>query len=211
VAFVTSRWAVESLAFARLGKDTVTWSANASHAREHLLALTRWLPSQVDPRALGGPGGESFEHWAVLRGRTSAGAPWNVAVTITGAAAAVTGLLLSGAEPGRAAWIVAMIGGAIAFAATRLPRSRAVLVVAGGAGLLAAFLAVSLPHPLVAVLPWLAVMVAYLHFSAQSMAAMGQLGRVVRSALGRALVPPVRLIVGHPTWHELTSNRPARG
>jgi hypothetical protein len=211
VAFVTSRWAVESLAFARLGQESVTWSADASHAREHLLALTRWLPSQVESRALAGPGGESLDHWAVLRGPTPAWAPWNVAVTITGAAAAVTGLLLSGGAAGRAGWIVAMIGGATSLAATRLHRSRVVLTVAGGAGLLAAFLAVSLPHPLVAVLPWLAVMVAYVHFSAQSMTTMGHLGRIVRGAVGRLLAPPVRLIVGRPTWHELTSSRPARG
>jgi hypothetical protein len=70
VAFVTSRWAVESIAFARLHEQSVTWWADASHAREHLLALTRWLPSQVDPRAPTGPAGESLEHWAVLRGPT---------------------------------------------------------------------------------------------------------------------------------------------
>jgi hypothetical protein len=211
VAFVTSRWAVESIAFARLNEGRVTWSADAAHAREHLLGLTRWLPSRVEPGTLTGPAGQSLEHWAVLRGRTPVYAPWNVAVSIAGAAAAVTGLLLSGGGTGLAVWAAAVVGGAAALGAARLPRWRKPLVGAGAVGLLAVCLTVAPPHPLVVLLPWVAVMTAYLHFSAQSTATMGHLGRAMRSAVARALEPPARLLVGQHTWQVLESGSRARG
>nr|WP_296067508.1 hypothetical protein [uncultured Actinoplanes sp.] len=209
IAFVTSRWAVESLAFAQQDGQRVRWTADASHAREHLLALTRWLPSAPDPRTITGPADASLTRWAVLRGRTPVVAPWNVAVSIAGGAAAATGLLLI--APGAAVWIVAVVGAVAALAVTRLPRRRLLVAGVGAIGLTVTLLATSGPHPLVAVLPWLAVMVAYVHFSGQSLDAMGELGRAVRTAVGRALAPLVRLAVGHRTWQVLASNGRARG
>jgi hypothetical protein len=211
VAFVTSRWAVESLAHARLHGLRVHWSADAAQAREHLLALTRWLPPSVDGHAMNGPAGGSLNRWAALRGRTPLCAPWNAAVAITGAAAAMTGILLATADAGAAAWIVAAFGGLASLATARLPRWRLLVVGAGGAGLLVAPLAASAAQPLVALLPWLAVMVAYVHFSAQCLDTMGELGRRVRSTVGRALTPLARAVVGHPTWQTLASKGPAHG
>jgi hypothetical protein len=211
VAFVTSRWTIESIAFARLNGGRVSWSADAAHAREHLLGLTRWLSSRVEPGTLTGPAGQSLEHWAVLRGPTPVYAPWNVAASIAGAAAAVTGLLLSGAAAGPAVWAAAVVGGTPALAAARLPRWRKPLVGAGAVGLLAVGLTVTPSHPLVVLLPWLAVMTAYVHFSAQSTATMGHLGRALRSAAARALAPPARLLVGQHTWQVLESSSHARG
>jgi hypothetical protein len=189
----------------------VTWSADAAHAREHLLGLTRWLPSRVEPGTLTGPAGLSLEHWAVLRGPTPVTAPWNVAVSIAGAAAAVTGLLLSGAAAGLPVGAAAVVGGAAALAATRLPRRRQALVGAGAVGLLAVCFVADPAHPFVALLPWLAVMTAYLHFSAQSTATMGNLGRALRGTVARTLTPAARLLVGPHTWQVLESNGRARG
>jgi hypothetical protein len=192
----------------------VSWAADASHAREHLLALTRWLPSSVDPRTLNGPAGVSLSRWAMLRGRTPVSAPWNIAETIAGAAAAAAGSLLTARGTGAAAGEVAILGGLVSLAVTCLPRLR-LLVAGAGAGavtLLAALAAASVPRPLVAVLPWLAVTAAYLHFSAQSLDTMGYLGRAARGAVRQALAALARLAVGRQTWQVLTSGRrPARG
>jgi hypothetical protein len=206
VAFVTSRWAVESIAHARLNGGRVRWSADPSQAREHLLALTRWLPPVVDDPAVPGLG-----RWAVVGGRTPASAPWNVAVSIAGAAAVLTGLLLTGAPGGPAAWGVAVLGGLTALAAASSPRARFLVAAAGAAGLLLVMLATATPDPLVALLPWLAVMLAYVHCSGQCLESMGELGRVVRGAVARALTPLARVVVGHHTWQALTSNGPAHG
>jgi hypothetical protein len=218
VAFVTSRWAVESISFARLTGHRVSWAADASHAREHLLALTRWLPSSADPRTLirgpvdrRGPEGPSLTGWAVLRGRTTLRAPWNVAITIAGAAAAVTGLFLTGGGAGPAAGIIAVVGGLAALAVAALPRRRPLFAGVGAVALLVAILAAGAPRPLVALLPWLAVTVASIHFSGQCLDTMGHLGKVVRAAAARILTPVARLAVGHRTWQVLASSDPSRG
>ena len=212
VAFVTSRWAVESVAFARLHGQRVSWAADAGHAREHLLALTRWLPSSVDPGALSGPAGMSLRRWAALRGRTPVSAPWNIAVTIAGAAAAVTGSLLTVRSSGAVAGQIAVLGGLASLAVAYLPRLRPLVAAAGAAGLLVTLVAISVPRPLVAVLPWLAVTLAYLHFSAQSLDTMGYPGRAARDAVRQPLAALARLAIGRQTWQVLTSDgRPARG
>jgi hypothetical protein len=204
VAFVTSRWAVESLAHARCDGRRVRWAAEASHAREHLLALTRWLPSAVDGRT-------PLDRWAVLRERTPMLAPWNVALTLAGAAAAVTGLLLSADALGTTVSLVAVLGGAAALSVAGLPRLRLPAAALGALILLGVFAAVLAERPLVAVLPWAGVMAAYLHFSAQSPASMGHLGRMARGGLVRALTPPARLLIGHRTWQALANGDGSRG
>jgi hypothetical protein len=211
IAFVTSRWAVESLAFARLDGNTVSWSARATHAREHLLALTRWLPSSVDPGTVDGSAGASLDRWAVLRACTPVSAPWNVALSIAGAGAALTGFLLTSADVGAAALTAAAVGGIASLGVACLSRPRLLLLGVGAVCVLAAITATSASRPVVALLPWLAVMLAYVHFSAQSMATMGHLGRVVRGVAGRALAPLVRAMVGHQTWQVVTSGGAPRG
>jgi hypothetical protein len=206
IAFVTSRWAVESLAYARMEGRRVSWAADASHAREHLLALTRWLPSSPEPQAPA-----SLTRWAVLHDRTPLQAPWHVALAITGGAAAVTGLLLNTAGSAASIGAVAVLGAAAALAVAALPGWRIPAVALGAAMLLWVYAAVFAAHPVVATLPWLAVMAAYLHFSAQCPDTMGHLGRVVRGGLAGALTPLGRLVVGHRTWQVLQTKDPARG
>jgi hypothetical protein len=211
VAFVTNRWAVESLAFARVRDDRVSWVAEASHAREHLLALTRWLPSAIDATEITDAEAERTACWAPLRGRTPVTAPWNLALVVAGAAAAVTGLLLS-REPGAGDVGITMLLGALSsLGVILLPRMRPVMVALGAGALLADFAILSTPQPVVAVLPWLAVMAAYLHFSAQSLGSMGEWGRLVRSVVKRALTPVARLAVGHSTWELLATHDATRG
>jgi hypothetical protein len=89
-------------------------------------------------------------------------------------------------------------------------RSRVVTVVLGAAVLLVALVAQGTPSPLSALLPWLAVMTAYVHFSAQSLWTMGRLGRNVRAWLSRVFTPVARLVVGRQTWEVLVRRGPAR-
>jgi hypothetical protein len=210
VAFVTSRWAVESLAFARLHGDRVSWVAEASHAREHLLGLTRWLPARVDQRDVTMPGDDTAACWAALRSRTAVLAPWNLALILAGAAAALTGRLMTGTATWREAALVAAAGGLVSLAAVVATRSRVFTVVLGAAVLLVALVAQGTPSPLSALLPWLAVMTAYVHFSAQSLRTMGRLGRNLRAWLSRVLTPVARLVVGRQTWEVLMRRGPAR-
>lgn len=205
MAFVTSRWAVESMAFARLNGARVEWAADAAHAREHLLALTRWLPAAGPRVATDG----SLEHWAILRGRTPVSAPWNLALSIAGAAAVGTGFLLTVPHGGATPWVLAAAGGAGSLVVACLPQQRLLAAAVVAATLLVALAAVSVPRPLITLLPWLAVMAAYLHFSAQSCATLGDLGRSVRRLLKRLATPVARVVIGHRTWQVLSSSGPA--
>jgi hypothetical protein len=211
VAFVTSRWAVESIAFAELDGERVTWSADASHAREHLLALTRWLPSSAPAHVRTGPRDASLDRWDILRGRTPATAPWNLAVSLAGAGATATGWLLTVGEISGAAWSIVVAGTIASLAVALLPRYRLEVLIASAAALFVVLTTGGTAQPLVALLPWLTVMTAYVHFSGQCLATMGSLGRVVRGAVGRALCPLARLAVGHHTWQVLSSSGVTHG
>jgi hypothetical protein len=204
ITFVTSRWAVESLAFARLDGTRVTWAADASLAREHLLGLTRWLPSSI------GAGG-SLERWAVLRTRTPLSAPWNVALGVTGGGAAVTGVLLTRPDARSVLWLFAAAGAVLSLVVAAVAPWRPVTTAVGAAALLAALTVAAVPRPLVSVLPWVAVMAAYLHFSGQSPAAMGELGRMARRWWGPVLAFAGRVAVGHHTWQLLRAERRTDG
>ncbi|WP_197522006.1 PE/PPE C-terminal domain-containing protein [Mycobacterium gordonae] len=130
IAFVTSRWSIEALAFATVLDGRLTWKAGAGQAREHLLTLVRWLPP--------GTCGSKVDEWAPLRGRTPFGAPWNSAIIAAGAAAALTGRLLSGACPVRQGIIIALLGGVaanslLAWGAGMLPGAPAPNPALGGA------------------------------------------------------------------------------
>jgi hypothetical protein len=170
VAFVTSRWAVEALAFARFDGPRVTWSASAGQAREHLLALVRWLPAAVDHREAREPSG-----WAALAGPTAPGAPWNLAAAIAAAAAGVTGRLLAGPGGVGACAVAASVAAIAAVAVLAGAGRQRILALAGGAAGLALVLSISgSPRPLVGALPWLAVIGAYVFFTAQSLEAMAR-------------------------------------
>jgi hypothetical protein len=168
VAFVTSRWALEALAFGRLDSaGGLSWRASAEQAREHTLALIRWVP-EPPAGAAAEPGDGSLADWRPLAGRTSLAAPWNLAALLSGCAAAMTGRLLAGpAGPGGAA-LAALAGGAGALLVLAAGRRRWRGLLLVGAGLLALAAIGGWPRPGLVALPWLAILAAHLFFTAQS-------------------------------------------
>ncbi|WP_250007752.1 hypothetical protein [Actinoplanes sp. M2I2] len=227
MAFVTSRWAIESTAFARLRDGRLSWACEAGHAREHLLALVRWVPDRVDPRHLGhrpadgladrpadglthGLADGPVTGWAALRGRTALTAPWNLAAVIAGAGAALTGRLLVGPASTQEGVFVALVGGLGALVVLVAPRFRPGVVVAG-AVVLVGLLGLQTDAAVVGALPWLVIAGAYLRCVGGSLNTMGALGDRLRSRVAAALVPLARAALGHETWATLTGNGPARG
>ncbi|WP_437049858.1 hypothetical protein [Streptomyces sp. enrichment culture] len=192
IAFVTSRWALESLAFATSDHGRLTWTARAEQAREHLLSLVRWLPSH--------PAGAAPADWAPLRGRTSPAAPWNVAAVVAGTAAAVTGVLLTAHVPVERAVAAAALGAVTTSVVILLPRGRPAAVLAGSAAHLTLLFLTAQPRPPAALLPWLSLMAAYLTFSSRCPNTIGALPARVRSLVSAPLVPLTRAVVGQATW-----------
>ncbi|WP_250037133.1 hypothetical protein [Paractinoplanes maris] len=207
VAFVTSRWAIESTAHGRLRDGRLTWSCEAGQAREHLLALVRWVPGRVDPRHFDGPADGSVTGWRALRGRTALTAPWNLAAVVAGAGAALTGRLLSGPVSMMEGSVVALTGGLATLATVAVARHR-VPIAAAGAAVLAVILGF---EPVAAVLPWVVVMSACLRCVSGSLSTMGALGDRLRSRVGDALSPLVRAVLGRETWAALTGAEQVRG
>ncbi|GAB2614951.1 hypothetical protein Aab01nite_27130 [Paractinoplanes abujensis] len=209
VAFVTSRWAIESTAFARLRNDRLVWRCEARHAREHLLALVRWLPERLDARHIGGPADGSVTGWAALRGRTPLSAPWNLAAIVAGTAAVISGRLLTGpATAGDVA--VAGVAGAVAATAVVLAGRGRAAVVGAGAVLVALTVWAWAGAPMLAALPWAVVMGAYVRCVAGSLRTLGALGDRVRARLGVALAPVARATLGRETWQVLHGRGSAR-
>jgi hypothetical protein len=212
VAFVTCRWAIEATAFARLQGDRVSWSAEAGHAREHLLGLVRWLPGRADPRSFTDPQERTATSWAALRSGTPVSAPWNLAMMLAGAAAALTGRLLTAPTTAAQATVAAVLGGLAALgvvtasaATARATRVRLLGVMVGAAALAAVFAFQSARAPVVALLPWLAVVTAYVYFISHSMRTMGVWGQRLRAGVGEMLAPVARLALGRETWLVLTA------
>jgi len=167
IAFVTSRWALEALAFARRDDaGELRWRVDPGQAREHTLALVRWLPTTAPSGVVRGADGD-LGNWRALTAGGSHLAPWTVAAVVAAAAAAVTGCLLAGPASFFEAALAAG-GGAASAAAVLVAKGRrwSRLLPAGLA--LAALMAVVLPRPLLATLPWLCVLAAHLFFTAQS-------------------------------------------
>jgi hypothetical protein len=165
IAFVTGRWALEALPFARAdGHGGIRWRVEPGQAREHSLALVRWLPAAA-------PGaerrGDGFGDWRALLGDVSALAPWNLAAVASAAAAAVTGRLLAGlADPFEA--LLAGGAGALCAAAALVPAWRRYGWAAGGIVLGVLLAAAGSPRPTLVAIPWLAVLGAHLFFTAQT-------------------------------------------
>ena len=204
VSFVTARWAIEATAFARLRAGRVTWTAEAAHARQHLLALVRWVPSHAGPTA------GSATDWAALRRRTPVLAPWNLAALVAGAAAAVTGRLLTDPEAGGTA-LTALAGALAALITILAPRHRSAAVLVGGAVVAGVLMLHGTPRPAAAVLPWLVVMTAYVRSSSRCLRTMGEVGDRLRERLGGLCTTSGRLLVGTDTWDALRTGGPARG
>jgi hypothetical protein len=205
VAFVTARWAIEATAFARLRQGRVLWGAEAAHAREHLLALVRWVPSHVDPAVSSATG------WAALRGRTAVLAPWNLAAVVAGAAAAVTGQLLTGPATTTGTLVTGAAGGLAALVTVLAARGRVATIAVGGAVLAGIAVARDAPLAVAAALPWVAVTAAYVRSTGGCLDAMGHTGEQLRTRLGGLFVPVGRALFGRETWNLLRDQGPARG
>jgi hypothetical protein len=181
IAFVTLRWTLEALPFARAEGRSLTWIVSADHAREHTLALTRWLP-RTPPDAASGDW--SPAKWHPLAGRTSWAAPWNVATTVSAAASVAAGLLLNSVSDPFVLLLGAALGGALAAAVINAPRRRLALGIAAGLLVVATAEICGATRPAAAALPWVLVTATHLLFAAQSSSSLGQ---PVRSLLrGRA-------------------------
>jgi hypothetical protein len=170
IAFVTARWALEALAFARADGGRLEWSVRREQAREHTLALARWIPlPPPDSRA----SDWRPAAWHALAGHTAASAPWNLAAVVAAGAAAATGLLLAGSVSDLAVAAAAVAGALAASAVLAAPRRQGLVLAALAATAIAALAAADAPRPLIAVLPWLAILGAHLFFKAQSLETLG--------------------------------------
>lgn len=193
VAFVTSRWAVEVTAFAAIRDGGVVWKADAVQAREHQLALARWIPARV------ADGVTEAADWAPLR--TPLRAPWNVATVVAAAAAAITGRLLAGPCPIWQGVAVAAVGAAAALVAS-ISRRRAVVDAAGALLLWGTLAILHAPRPLLAVLPWVLLMGAHLFFTSRTLAKLSRRNRFAPT-LRRVIAAAARIVVGRHTWQAM--------
>ncbi|MDN3271973.1 hypothetical protein [Streptomyces sp. MA15] len=192
VAFVTSRWVLESLAFAASDEGRLRWTARADQAREHLLALVRWLPGRLTEA--------TPADWTPLRARTPLAAPWNLALVVAGTTAAVTGSLLVLPSSAPHALVAAASGAVTTTAAVVLAVRRPLVVAAGAVLQFLALVLTAQPRPTAALLPWLSVMAAYLTFSSRSLDTIGVLPRRLRSLATALFVPLARAVLGRATW-----------
>ncbi len=179
IAFVTGRWALEALAFGRRDeRGGIAWRVEPGQAREHSLALVRWLPAT--PGSEGERGDGSLRRWRALNG-SAPFAPWNLAAVVAGSAATASGRLLAGPADPFAVGLVAAAGAICAAIVVPFHRRWPGLLVAA-AVLAAVAWAVGSPRPTLVALPWLALVGAHLFFTAQS---PSTLAHPLRSALGR--------------------------
>jgi hypothetical protein len=166
VAFVTGRWALEALPFGRSdGRGGIRWRAEPGQARDHSLALVRWLPAMAPVTSE--RKGEGLGAWRPLLGDVSPLAPWNLAAVVSAAAAAVTGRLLAGPADLPDALFTGGAG-ALCAAAALVPSWRWYGWPAAGIALAVLVTAAGSPRPSLVAIPWLAVVGAHLFFTAQS-------------------------------------------
>jgi len=202
VVFATTRWAVEATAFGRVRNGEVQWTAKAGHAREHLLALARWLPSRV-PVASTEETGASLTAWRPLRERTPLTAPWHVALVVGGASAGLTGALIIG-RPSPAVAVGAAIAGAVAAAAVAVgAHRRFAALLLGGVVVSCALALVDARHAVTGALPWLLLVGAYVRFVGRALEPADRTSTLRRVA-PRVLEPLGRLLLGRPTWELLS-------
>jgi hypothetical protein len=183
IAFVTSRWALEALAFARRdSQGRLAWQVEAGQAREHTLALARWLPAPGAAATAGSSEG-SLSDWRPLVGHVSPLAPWNLAAILSAAAAAAAGRLLAGGTDPLGVALAVVAGGTLAALVLASRGRRWIGWICGSAALAALLAAASSPRPALAALPWLCLVGAHLFFTAQS---LRTLPHPLRSAVGEA-------------------------
>jgi hypothetical protein len=169
VAFVTARWALESLAFARRAEGgKIRWEVRDGVAREHSLALARWLPATAPDGAAKAPGTGRLEDWRALKSGVPLTAPWNLAAVLAAAAAALTGRLLAGPADPPEALAATACGALLAIPVLLAGRHRWAAWIGAGLALTVGLTSAGCPRPGLAALPWLAILGAHLFFTAQS-------------------------------------------
>jgi hypothetical protein len=180
IAFVTSRWVVEALAFARADGGQLVWNCRSTQRREHLLSLAGWLP-RYDPLAAGPRGPRS---WRPLTVATPLSAPWNVAAIASATCAGLAGVSLAGNI--RAIPTMGM-GVAFAVGALLVLRARAqgrFIVLLGTAVVITGLeLSIETHRPVTALTPWFVALGAQIWFFSQNLETMG---RLPRGPFGRA-------------------------
>jgi hypothetical protein len=187
VAFVTSRWALESLALARRrGGGEIVWETGEALAREHSLALARWLPAVVPSSAVKMREDGRLDDWRVLKSGVSLTAPWNLAAILAATAAALAGRLLAGPASPPEALLASACGALLATMVLAAGRRRWGAWVAAGVVLTVVMAAAASPRPGLAALPWLGILGAHLFFTGQSPRTLPHpLHSAARAALSR--------------------------
>ncbi len=136
-----------------------------STCREH-----RYLPPPSELRSgpLGPPSSQSPGRWKPLHERRSLLAPFNLAITIAGAAAALAGSLLA-APTSSPRWPFIAIAGACTAAIVALAsRIRSLATAAGAVVVVLTLAGMDTPRLWLGVLPWTIVIGIYAAFTAQS-------------------------------------------
>ncbi|MDT5145454.1 MAG: hypothetical protein QOC58_99 [Mycobacterium sp.] len=196
ISFVTARWAVEATAFAAIRDGRVNWNARSDQAREHQLALSRWIPSRVAADVT------DTSVWAPLAERTALTAPWNLATVAAGTAAALTGRLLAGACSVHDGLAIAAVGAVTTLAAVCTPRRRTPVVAVAALLLLGALALLNSSITLLAVSPWVVLMGAYVFFTSRTVAKLSRGSRLTR--LARRVVAAIACaVVGRSTWQAM--------
>lgn len=160
VVFCTCRWALEAMSFGRVEQGRLVWRVRSDQAREHLLGLVRWLPAEAPP-------GTHLSAWRALSGRTPVTAPWNLALIVAGATAALSGRLLVGSTGAAGSGAVAAAGAVCALGLAVAAHHRYLAVAAGGTMMLAVLAAAGTDRPSAALLPWAVVAIAHSCFTRQ--------------------------------------------
>jgi hypothetical protein len=122
--------------------------------------------------------------WAVLGGPTRLTAPWNVATLVAAASAALAGRMLAGADADLLTPAAAVLLAALPMGMAL--RTSALAAAAGAAALLVLLSVTGAQRPVLALLPWVAVVGTHALSRGQTLDAMGE--RVSR-LLRRAVAP----------------------
>lgn len=183
VGWVTSRWAVESTAYARLEEGRLVWSARAEDAREHLLALARWLPPHPAP---GTNPETALPSWRPTETAATLSSPWHVAGIVAGGFAALSGRLLVDPDASGGSLVAALAEGLAATALVSFAGTRRPLVAVLGAAVLVG-LGLARGVPVDWVVPWIALAAAQTVYLRQDRDSLGSIVRVVGTRV-RSLV-----------------------
>jgi hypothetical protein len=216
VAFVTQTWALEATTLAEVTGTRARWPADFSE-RQHILALSRWIPEDIDsqdlcpPRRQEAASHQPLTHrWKALRSATAWPAPWNISTLAGGAAAGCTGVLLTHGYSATDTWLAAAAGLVATVPVALISRQRLSLTLAATLLLVGFFVVLGVSPAWLAVLPWVVVVGVYAGFSEQCWQTLKHPFDGVLDVLQKATSALARMLLGRETWDELTRSRPHR-